>query len=228
MPKDTAVTSLIEEIDETLERHGFGSRNLQPFAREAFRAQIGRLVEPRPLSPLYSRQRARHLRIPGEIIRLLKKVAEPLTANALAERLREDPRYIAVICERLEEEGWLTRGEPEEKRLFLAPLTGEIVHGRNYERLQQLLRELRQIIDRHRLGPTLLEALRDFFAALLESPRLKAYRKSVTRFRNEILKVARNADNKSEVRALVGLRPFTREVTTWKLSDEAPHEWAEG
>lgn len=223
---DIDVETLLGEIEEILAEHGFGSENLKPSEREAFKAQIGRLGKKRPPSPRYLRQRARHLRLPGEIIEVLKKEG-PLTSSDLAEHLREDARYVTILCEQLEEEGWLVRGNKKaEKRLFFTPLTGEVVHGGNFERVQRLLRELRDIVDRHGLKPSLTAALQKFFAGVLARPQLEPYHKQIARFRDEMLAVARNA-SQSEVRALIRMRPFFRTVVTWNLSRKALRESSE-
>lgn len=224
MKEDTNIETLLREIDKVLTEHGFGSRNLKPSEREAFKAQLERLTAKKPLSPLYLRQRARHQRLPGEIIEVLKDEG-PLTSRALAERLREDARYVAILCGQLEEEGWLVRGKKaEKKRLFFAPVTGEVVHGGNYYRLQRLLRELREIVDQHGLGPSLAAALQRFFAALLTKPELESHHKQIARFRDEMLDAARGAESESDVRAMVGLRPFFRQVVTWEPSAKALRE----
>jgi hypothetical protein len=224
MKEDTDIETLLGDIEKVLTEHGFGSQNLRPSEREAFKAQLKRLTAKKPPSPLYLRQRARHQRLPGEIIEVLKDEG-PLTSSALAERLREDARYVAILCQQLAEEGWLVRDKKaEKKRLFFTPVTGEVVHGGNYDRLQRLLRELREMVDQHALGPSLAAALQRFFAALLARPELESHHKQIARFRDEMLEAARSAESESEIRAMVGLRPFFRQVVAWKPSDKALRE----
>jgi hypothetical protein len=140
-----------------------------------------------------------------------------VTTAELARELQSDARRVSRLCHSLAINGCLARGEPSKRRLFFAPITGETIHASNYDRINELYSDLRRIIAEHNLrDPALKSRLQGFFGKALMNDEYARYNASINSFRNDLLKTVDTAKKKSDVFRLLGLRPFYRDVTTWK------------
>lgn len=149
----------------------------------------------------------------------VNKEKKELTAKKLANKLSLDSSYVFKVCRRLENGGYIKRGAPEEKRLFFAPLTGEIIHSGNYERVIELNHELSNIVSKFSLkDPRLKQNLQKSLGRMLERKDLAKFSEPIGTFKHELLTKVSRAKTKKEARELLGLRPFLSGVTTWKHS----------
>lgn len=149
----------------------------------------------------------------------VNKEKKELTAKKLANKLSLDSSYVFKVCRRLENGGYIKRGPPEEKRLFFLPLTGEIVHSGNYERVKELNHELNNIVSKFSLkDPRLKQNLQKSLGGMLEREDLAKFSEPIEAFKDELLTKVSQAKTKKEARELLGLRPFPFGVTTWKHS----------
>ena len=111
------------------------------------------------------------------------------------------------------------KGKPEKKRLFFAPLTGEVVHPGNFKRVQELYRELRGIVSKFNLeDPKLEQNLRSSLESMQDRENLAMFNKSIRTFKKDLLIKVPRVKTKNKARELLGIRPFYRGVTTWKSS----------
>lgn len=156
-----------------------------------------------------------------ELYNFINKAKEDLTAKKLAEKVDLNPSYIFKICRRLEKGGYITTADPEEQQRFFAPLTGEIVHKGNYNRVKELNQELGGIVSKFSLkDPKLKQALQSSLENMLEREDLAKFSKSIETFKEDLLKKVSQVETKSEVREILGFRPFPQFVTTWKKPSE--------
>jgi DNA-binding transcriptional regulator YhcF (GntR family) len=152
----------------------------------------------------------------------LDAAQEPLTVRALAERVNASPGTVAKTCQDLEAGGFISRGKPQSKTLYLSPLTGEVINPSNFELNQQLLSSLRAVVSKYEIEDKRLEAeLRRLLDRLLVRRDLAKFRERIREFRSRLLAAVRRAEKKTEIYALLGLLPFEREITTWVLTRPA-------
>lgn len=151
--------------------------------------------------------------------KVVAKATEPLTTRELAEAAKMPPRQVYSVCRRLEKKGYFQRGDPAVKHLLFSPLTGEVVHGGNYGRIKTLDQKLRGIAAQFSPGdPKTERSLQRFFGGVLKKKEHAKHRKSIYSFRKRMLKAVSQAQGKKDVSGLLGLRPFDREIPTWRSS----------
>lgn len=149
----------------------------------------------------------------------ISKAKKPLTSKNLAKKLNLDSSYVYKVCKRFADRGYITKGDPEEKRLFFAPLTNEVVHSGNYTRVQGLYRELHGIVSKFNIeDPNLVKNLSSSLEDMQGRESLVRFNKSIGAFKNDVLTEVNKVKTKSEARELLGIKPFYRNVTTWKSS----------
>lgn len=152
-----------------------------------------------------------------KLYNVIHKEEDALTAKKLAEKVHLNPSYVFKICRRLKNGGYITTADPEEQQRFFAPLTGEIVHKGNYNRVKELNQELGGIVSKFSLkDPKLKQTLQSSLENMLEREDLAKFRKSIETFRESLLEKFSQVETKSEVRKILGFRPFAQAVTTWK------------
>lgn len=141
---------------------------------------------------------------------------KPLTTRALAQQVSASPGTVAKTCQGLEAGGFVSRGTPQTKTLYLSPLTGEVINPSNFDRNRQLLSSLRAVVSKYELEDKRLEVeLRRSLDRLLQRRDLAKFRERIAQFRSRLLAAVRAAEKKTDIYAVLGLMPFEREVTTW-------------
>ena len=166
-----------------------------------------------------------HIRIPSHKIRYgigqsVWGATEALTTEELAHKLGLNSGQVYQVCRRLENKGYFTSEiKDSEKRVFFAPLTGEVVHAGNFQRLDVLYKNLDAIVAEFSPGDTKTErSLQSFFADLLKKKEYEKYRKPISSSKEDLLRTVSSAKKKSDVNELLRLRPFHPKVRTWGSS----------
>ncbi len=149
----------------------------------------------------------------------ISKAKKPLTVNDLARKLHLKSRYVSKVCKRFGDKGYITKGEPKpiKKTCFFTPITGEVVHSGNYERVQILSQELSGIVSRHKLeDPRMKQNLRNSLESMQGREDLIKFNSLIEEFKGELLTKVDAAETKSEIRQHLTVKPFHPKVPTWK------------
>jgi|GEM_PF-4730622 len=152
------------------------------------------------------------------ILTHLSQATKPVSTGELAQGLDLSTRQVYAICRRFEKKGYLaSEVKPSEKRVFFAPLTGEVVHARNYDRVDTLYKKLGGIVAQFSPGdPKMKQSLQGFFGDMLRKEEYAKRRKSINTFRKSLLRTVSRAEKKSDVDKIMGLRPFHPKVRIWE------------
>jgi hypothetical protein len=163
-----------------------------------------------------------------EIIQTVSNVPDAITTGELAQELDSDSRVVSQFCRQLERMGYIAKGEPRAKQFFFAPITGETIHRGNYGRIKARYKELRGIVAECGLGdPSMETGLQRSLGDMLRREEHAEHRRSIRAFRTSLFRTVRKAKTKTDISKLLGLRPFSRDVTTWKPCTAEPSEVAE-
>jgi hypothetical protein len=139
-----------------------------------------------------------------------------LTTRQLAEQVNVSRGSVARACQRLERRGFISRGAPQSKTLYLSPLTGEVINPSNFDRNQQLLGGLKAVVSKYEVEDKRMAIeLGRVLDRQMQRGDLAKSRERIQGFRSRLLATARRAEKKTDIYALLGLLPFEREVTTW-------------
>jgi len=145
---------------------------------------------------------------------------EPLTSAEIAKKGNLDSRYVTRICNRFKKEGYITKGKRKEtkKRLYFAPVTGEVINASNYEKVSTIYRELRNVVSKFNLeDPELKQHLRKSLESIQTRRDLAKSQKSIENFKNDLLTEVNKAEKKEDIHDFLGVKPFHPKVTTWKM-----------
>ena len=153
------------------------------------------------------------------IFGFISKAKKPLTVKDLAGKLRLNSRYVSKVCKHFGVSGYITTGEPKpvKKVCIFTPITGEVVHFGNYERVKMLSQELSGIVSRHKLkDPRMKQNLRNSLESMQGRKDLIKFNNLIEKFKGELLAKVDAAETKSEIRQHLTVKPFNPKVPTWK------------
>lgn len=144
---------------------------------------------------------------------------QPPSVSEVAEALDLDSSKVYQVCRRFEKNKLFKKGEPKQstKRIYFAPAIGKSVNSGNYALINRLYRQVRKPVSQFELGDKRLEQnLRKSFAEILKKKEYGKYRKEISSFREQLLRVVRGAEAKKDVYEFLGLKPYYPKVSTWK------------
>lgn len=145
----------------------------------------------------------------------------PLTTEELADRLDAGRDSVRRECRELEETGdVVSTRRRSTRRLLFFPMTREVVHGANYDRVTTLDGDLIAVVMGHGLPAqraALRRALRSHFAELAERDDLDPYRNALDDFEARLLAAVDAATETQQVKRELGTRPFYPQLIVWDL-----------
>lgn len=154
---------------------------------------------------------------PMKIAIFVWEAIEPPSTTEVAKALKMRSGRVYSICRRLQDKEYFTSDKVKERPLSFAPITAEVVHGGNYERINKYYKLLHAIIRRFELDdPAMKAQLIALFKKIIAETRDQRRIKSIIIFRNELLKAIREARTRADVLAHTGLRKFYGSVCRWK------------
>lgn len=140
------------------------------------------------------------------------------TRQELAEFVKCARSTVDKYCRKLKERKWLIDGTPRREkgeRRFFSPLTGEVIHRGNYERIRLYDNWLRSIVKKYDIGdPRMKKELKTAISRILNKEDDPKVRDSIENFSNELLGRIGKAAKKSEILDFLGIKPFTPSVPT--------------
>ncbi len=160
------------------------------------------------------------VKIGCSIYNSVSKAKKPLTAIYMAKKRGLDSNYVSRVCNRFKERGYISKGKPKEgkKKAYFAPITGEVVHAGNYERVKKLYQELHKIVSKFNLeDPRLEQNLGKSLESMQARKDLTKSKGSIKTFKKDLLAEVIRAEKKNEIRDALRIKPFYPKVSTWKI-----------
>jgi predicted ArsR family transcriptional regulator len=150
---------------------------------------------------------------------ILIQLAEgPWTPFQIAQAIGVDRDLVRERLDGLEDLG-LVVSIPRARRILFFLVTGEVLTSETYDRIMEIIEDLRGIFDRYRGrsgDPGLARELRGYLEDLATRPELASRAERIAEFREELLATL-SERSAAAARNLVGLRPLT---DPWRLTEE--------
>lgn len=157
---------------------------------------------------------------PTKIFVISQYIAESTnscTTRKIADDFGWSSPEVYQSCRRLENKEYIRRGDPDKKRISFLPITGEVIHSGNYDRLKRLERQVREIIKEYcSKNDRSLQRLHKLVENKIGKDVLAKYEKRIRSFERELFEICKNAKKKSEVDELLGFRSYNQDIITWE------------